>query len=659
MDQVKSLSKRLSAILISFVLIITLVGCSTNVFDNAEIDSKSLISAIEDDAMVLLNFGEDSASYNSYKATGFDYGSYDVPSRFDLRDIGLVSSVKDQGLMGTCWTFAIMSAAETDILNSEGLTLEEYVKKNGGEPDFAEKAYAYYSGTADIEANEGFVYFDPGEASSYDGGGNPMIALITFSNGIGLYDEKDYPYYDKDGFVDYDYGIWTLDEETRYDTSYVVKDWNILPSPSTRDENGNYQYDAQSVELIKHELYNNHKAVAVSFHADQTVSTPSYDELKRDLWDELVNDYKVGEEFAEFYINFRAGRVDVTSLSDDEIRDLFKFRLKYNEFPDDLYDVDSFTRDQLNYLVNSNELGADADLIVEYEKSIVHYINQNPDTPTFAHYTFEELVANHLVVIVGYDDNYSKENFIEGQQPPADGAFICKNSWSKDWGLDGYFYLSYYDESIEGPCTISVEKNVDETRTLSIDHSQIIELSSVYYDKPVYQANIFDVQDEINLSGLGVITDNQNTLASYEVYLLKDKYKNPKDGKLLAKASGEFAYSGAHRIDLDSEITIPAGSKISIVMTQKADDKYVLLTGYGYTDQYAVDIYNEVFPYEYDIDKVPLRYLVTYMENGQSLVSLNGKNWTDFKTLASEFDNSDVLKYFTFDNFPIKGYYHE
>lgn len=52
----------------------------------------------------------------------------------------------------------------------------------------------------------------------------------------------------------------------------------------------------------------------------------------------------------------------------------------------------------------------------------------------------------HDVVVVGWDDNFPKENFTI--QPEGDGAFICKNSWGEEFGDDGYFYVSYYDTKI-------------------------------------------------------------------------------------------------------------------------------------------------------------------------------------------------------------------
>ena len=47
-----------------------------------------------------------------------------------------------------------------------------------------------------------------------------------------------------------------------------------------------------------------------------------------------------------------------------------------------------------------------------------------------------EYPINHAVLIVGWDDNYSKDNFVEGKRPKNDGAWIIRNSW----GTEKYKY---------------------------------------------------------------------------------------------------------------------------------------------------------------------------------------------------------------------------
>ena len=64
----------------------------------------------------------------------------------------------------------------------------------------------------------------------------------------------------------------------------------------------------------------------------------------------------------------------------------------------------------------------------------------NPDQFSF---------SDHAVSIVGWDDNYSKNNFPEDNRPSEDGAYIALNSWGDSFGDKGYFYISYEDQNIE------------------------------------------------------------------------------------------------------------------------------------------------------------------------------------------------------------------
>lgn len=63
---------------------------------------------------------------------------------------------------------------------------------------------------------------------------------------------------------------------------------------------------------------------------------------------------------------------------------------------------------------------------------------------TNAYYYSMPGYANHGVAIVGWDDSYSRDNFLV--TPDGDGAWIVKNSWDSTWGDNGYFYVSYYDK---------------------------------------------------------------------------------------------------------------------------------------------------------------------------------------------------------------------
>ncbi|MBQ3447844.1 MAG: hypothetical protein IJG37_09410, partial [Synergistaceae bacterium] len=45
--------------------------------------------------------------------------AYGLPSRYDLRDYGRMTSVKSQGIPGPCWAFAALGAMESNWLTQK------------------------------------------------------------------------------------------------------------------------------------------------------------------------------------------------------------------------------------------------------------------------------------------------------------------------------------------------------------------------------------------------------------------------------------------------------------------------------------------------------------------------------------------------------------
>lgn len=101
-----------------------------------------------------------------------------------------------------------------------------------------------------------------------------------------------------------------------------------------------------------------------------------------------------------------------------------------------------------------------------YAVTDANTINEKKGSDT-TQYCTDNCWPDHAISIVGWDDNYSKENFANqnGNKPKNDGAYIALNSWGSNWGNNGYFYISYEDTLVElepsGIISTSKEDNIN------------------------------------------------------------------------------------------------------------------------------------------------------------------------------------------------------
>lgn len=72
-----------------------------------------------------------------------------------------------------------------------------------------------------------------------------------------------------------------------------------------------------------------------------------------------------------------------------------------------------------------------------------------------SHPVFTTAAGSHSVCIIGWDDDYAVDNFNSNFRPKKNGAFLAKNSWGSGSGYDGYVWISYEDETMNGACCIT------------------------------------------------------------------------------------------------------------------------------------------------------------------------------------------------------------
>ena len=285
--------------------------------------------------------------------------------------------------------------------------------------------------------------------------------------------------------------------------------------------------------------------------------------------------------------------------------------------------------------------------------------------------------ANHVITIVGYDDNYPKENFAKADSdgnidedtiPPTDGAFIIKDSNGENGGFDakGSFYISYHDHTFVDPISFEFDK-ADTVKYNEVNYDQYDLLLAGFcskneYDAETKMANVFDAEEDEYLTQLVYRTKALNTFVHYEIYKAPQD-GSPDSGTLLEEGDSAHYFGGSHRIDLKNEYLLNKGDKYSVVLTMK------------YTGEDGTDKYTEVIPYAasiipYGAPKDNVIAVKGVINKGESFLYKDGK-WTDetelvsglVKTAFEEHSSkllADTMKPETedgiaVDNYPIKA----
>lgn len=192
------------------------------------------------------------------------------------------------------------------------------------------------------------------------------------------------------------------------------------------------------------------------------------------------------------------------------------------DFPDIYKEIDS--ENNLIYTNNGNVLSDEE--ISLFRKKVKEHIMQNGSLYTSilepidgqnynsaTHAIYNKTGSfNHAVSIIGWDDNYSKENFLEGNRPNSDGAYIILNSWGDSFGDNGIYYISYEDFFVENQLSGVLNASLEDvTQTANFEDVSLytalkeeLEKYIVSFDDEklelTFNSLAYDVIEELNLS---------------------------------------------------------------------------------------------------------------------------------------------------------------
>lgn len=258
------------------------------------------------------------------------------------------------------------------------------------------------------------------------------------------------------------------------------------------------------------------------------------------------------------------------------------------------------------YLVNIKKNATDVkNQIMEHGAAGIMYYHDdnslywNSSNQCYTYYDTAATGGGHAVMVVGWDDNFSKDNFGNETKPSGDGAWFIRNSWGY---YCSYFWMSYETTSLSDTAWVfdvsnddGYDNNYQYDGGLSVYPTGYTTTSNVF-TVPQKEGVTSEILKAVSLS----CTSAADVGYKIQVYTdLKDK-KNPESGTLQENATTEGAteYAGTYTIPLENPVELKPGSSYAVVVkldTQALDYEQAITIASGDTKIWdcAISLGNE------------------------------------------------------------------
>jgi len=226
--------------------------------------------------------------------------------------------------------------------------------------------------------------------------------------------------------------------------------------------------------------------------------------------------------------------------------------------------------------------------------------------------------SNHAIVIVGWNDNQIV------QDAPGKGAFIVRNSFGSDWGENGYFYVSYYDESI----AFTKLGYFEDHETSHFSFQNIYQYDDLGWTGAIgsgdgndWAANVFIADENIEITGVGFYTTGSNMDCIISIYQQMDNENGCarlSNALLDQPIESSFEYSGYYIVKLKNALHVSSGNSFVVVINYS-----------GLNNNYVIPIENPIAGYSSKATS----------KAGQSYVSDDGHLFIDLTDLSPNSNN--------------------
>jgi C1A family cysteine protease len=247
--------------------------------------------------------------------------------------------------------------------------------------------------------------------------------------------------------------------------------------------------------------------------------------------------------------------------------------------------------------------GVESSIYMDFTQEDGSSASYSPEACSYCY--LGETQSNHDVLMIGWDDTYPAENFL--QQPEGDGAFICQNSWGEEFGESGIFYVSYYDSNI-GKNTAAYTRIENAGYFDGVYQSDLCGWTGQvgYNTEEAWFSSIYTAEQAEELEAAGFYATGPES--TYEVYVVSEFTDPASLNKRSLVGEGHLQYGGYYTVEFSRNIPLKQGQRFALVVHMTTKDAV-----------YPIAV-------EYEQKEDP-RYTVT-LEDGESYISDKGKLWS-------------------------------